>query len=383
MRRWSPPSCRASQGKVAALEETNLQLESRLREGAIADEKLKADATAALEAKVAELRVAATQHAQAVETMQADLGCLGQAKEELQTQLWDKVSAFEELEARFARLEEDTGATQGPGPMPLMQSSRVAEVQATVHRRPDRDQRHSSDRTNSFTRVGAACRLVRSKMASAAPREQPAEAVMILDLLKTLGIKQYDPRVVDCLLDLTYKAASDILSDAEAINLAAGGNGASLTPQDIALAAAQHARLQPQPPSMQELHALARRINAQPLTGPDGKQHGIKLPPVADCLLSQNFQVKPRQRPQAPPAAPQQQQPQGQQQPRQHFAVKQQPGKIGLALPQQGWQPPADAAGAAAEPFAPPTHGQQQQGQQQQQGGGAGPAAMDVEFEDI
>jgi hypothetical protein len=73
---------------------------------------------------------------------------------------------------------------------------------------------------------------------------------MIVDLLKTLGIKQYDPRVVDCLLDLTYKAASDILSDAEAINLAAGGNGTSLTPQDIALAAAQHARLQPQPPSM-------------------------------------------------------------------------------------------------------------------------------------
>lgn len=33
-------------------------------------------------------------------------------QEELQTQLADKVSAFEELEARFARLEEDTGATQ-------------------------------------------------------------------------------------------------------------------------------------------------------------------------------------------------------------------------------------------------------------------------------
>ena len=66
--------------------------------------------------------------------------------------------------------------------------------------------------------------------------------------------------------------------------------------------------------------------------------------------------------------------------------MKQQPGKIGLALPQQGWQPPADAAGAAAEPFGPPAHSQQQQGQGQQgqqQGGGAGPAAMDVEFEDI
>ncbi|PRW20377.1 transcription initiation factor TFIID subunit 9 [Chlorella sorokiniana] len=204
---------------------------------------------------------------------------------------------------------------------------------------------------------------------------------MIVDLLKTLGIKQYDPRVVDCLLDLTYKAASDILSDAEAINLAAGGNGTSLTPQDIALAAAQHARLQPQPPSMRELHALARRINAQPLLGPSDKQHGIKLPPVADCLLSQNFQVQPRQRPQAPPAAQQKQQ-QQQQAPRQHYAVKQQPGKIGLAIPQQGWQPPADAAGAAAEPFAPPAHGQQQQ-QQVGAAGAAGADGMDVEFEDI
>lgn len=33
-------------------------------------------------------------------------------QEELLTQLADKVSAFQELEARFARLEEDTGATQ-------------------------------------------------------------------------------------------------------------------------------------------------------------------------------------------------------------------------------------------------------------------------------
>ena len=113
------------------------------------------------------------------------------------------------------------------------------------------------------------------------------------------------------------------------------------------------------------------------------------LSAVADCLLSQNFQVKPRPRPQAPQAAPQA----AQQPPRQHFAVRQQPGKVGLSLPQQGWQPPADAAGAAAEPFAPPAHGQQQAaGQQQQQQqeqqqqqpvAAGGPAAMDVEFEDI
>ena len=65
----------------------------------------------------------------------------------------------------------------------------------------------------------------------------------------------------------------------QAINVAAGGSGAELTPQDIALAATQQARLHPQPPTLAELHALARRVNAQPLTGPSDKQHGIKLPP--------------------------------------------------------------------------------------------------------
>lgn len=64
----------------------------------------------------------------------------------------------------------------------------------------------------------------------------------------------------------------------QAINKAAGGTGAELTPQDIALAASQQGRALPQPPSLQELHALARRVNAQPLVGPSDKQHGIKLP---------------------------------------------------------------------------------------------------------
>lgn len=195
--------------------------------------------------------------------------------------------------------------------------------------------------------------------------------------------------------------------------------------QDVALAAAQHARQQPQPPPLQELHALARRANVQPLTGPSDKQHGIKLPPgarvarvawgmpwskggqpvvaalrlcpsqltrslssrplhpaVADCLLSTNYQLKPRPRPPAAAAAAGYQQP-----PRQHYAVKQHEGKqkLGLAIPQQ-WQPAADVAGAAAEPFPPPKH--QQQAAAAAVGGGAAaglqpPTAMDVDQEEI
>ena len=71
---------------------------------------------------------------------------------------------------------------------------------------------------------------------------------------------------------------------------------------------------------------------------------------VADCLLSQNYQIRQRPRPAAPAAAPAAPQP-----PRQHFAVKQQHGKLGMSIPQQ-WQPRADAAGGSAEPFAPPQY---------------------------
>lgn len=73
----------------------------------------------------------------------------------------------------------------------------------------------------------------------------------------------------------------------QAINKAAGSTGAELTPQDVALAASQQGRTQLQPPPLQELHALARRVNAQPLVGPSDKQHGIKLPTggcAAGCL---------------------------------------------------------------------------------------------------
>ena len=108
---------------------------------------------------------------------------------------------------------------------------------------------------------------------------------------------------------------------------------------------------------------------------------------VADCLLSQNYQLKPRQRAQRQQAAAGggggQQQPQ-----RQHFAVTQR-HTIGMQIPQQ-WQPAADAAGAAAEPFAAPAYHQQQQQamavdpqEQQQQDQQQQQQEMDVDQEEI
>lgn len=103
---------------------------------------------------------------------------------------------------------------------------------------------------------------------------------------------------------------------------------------------------------------------------------------MADCLLAQNYQIKQRLRAAAPAAAPAAPQP-----PRQHYAVKQQHGKLGMSIPQQ-WQPRADAAGGSAEPFAPP----QYRGAARAAGDAAGlqaqPAAqqasgMDVDQEEI
>lgn len=97
---------------------------------------------------------------------------------------------------------------------------------------------------------------------------------------------------------------------------------------------------------------------------------------MADCLLSQNYQHRPRQRPARPqaaggaPAGP----------PRQHYAVKHKQA-MGMSIPQQ-WQPAPDAAAGSAEPFAPAAYQQrqpQQQAQQQEEQG----AVMDVDREEI
>ncbi|KAI3424361.1 hypothetical protein D9Q98_009914 [Chlorella vulgaris] len=198
---------------------------------------------------------------------------------------------------------------------------------------------------------------------------EPAEALVIKQLLDSLGHKKHDPAVVQLLMELTYSNTAEILREAEAINLAAGGTGAELTPQDIALAASQQTRKHPEPPTLQELHALARVVNRQPLTGPSDKQHGIKLPPVADCLLSQNYQLRPKPRPAPPPQLPAAR---AAGSPRQYYAVKQQHDKLSTKIPQQ-WQPAPDAAAGSVEPFAAPAPRQQQQQQEQQ------PMAIDAE----
>ena len=72
---------------------------------------------------------------------------------------------------------------------------------------------------------------------------------------------------------------------------------------------------------------------------------------------------------------------------RQHYAVRpaREKERVSLtAVPSTGWQPPADAAGADAQPFElPPAQQQeQQQEEQQQQGQQQQQQAMDVDEEE-
>ncbi len=48
-----------------------------------------------------------------------------------------------------------------------------------------------------------------------AQHELPSDAVAVRNVLRSMGVKEYEPRVVHMLLDFMYQYVSDVLLDAE------------------------------------------------------------------------------------------------------------------------------------------------------------------------
>ena len=150
------------------------------------------------------------------------------------------------------------------------------------------------------------------------------------------GATDYEPRVVNQLLDFLYRYVSETLADADVSEKkkeggrrlvlatlhtrlsphpppslpshqtfaeAAGHGATGPTPDDIALAAssARDARALSGAPPHALLSALASRRNAQPLP-PLVRRGGLHPPPDADALLGQGYSVPPA--PRAPPPPP-------------------------------------------------------------------------------
>ncbi|KAF3775254.1 Transcription initiation factor TFIID subunit 9 [Nymphaea thermarum] len=120
-------------------------------------------------------------------------------------------------------------------------------------------------------------------------REEPRDAKVVKSLLESMGVQQYEPRVVHQFLELWYRYVVDVLTDAQTYSEHAGKP--SIDCDDVKLAIQSKVNFSfSQPPPREVLLELARNRNKIPLPN-SASGPGILLPPEQDTLISPNYQL--------------------------------------------------------------------------------------------
>ncbi|GAB4855651.1 Transcription initiation factor TFIID subunit 9 [Ancistrocladus abbreviatus] len=126
-------------------------------------------------------------------------------------------------------------------------------------------------------------------MAAEGDEDLPRDARIVKSLLKSMGVEDYEPRVVHQFLELWYRYVVDVLTDAQVYSEHAGK--AAIDCDDVTLAIQSKANFSfSQPPPREVLLELARNRNKIPLPKTIGGP-GIPLPPEEDTLISPNYQL--------------------------------------------------------------------------------------------
>ncbi|XP_045774717.1 transcription initiation factor TFIID subunit 9 [Maniola jurtina] len=130
----------------------------------------------------------------------------------------------------------------------------------------------------------------------------PKDAQVIMSIMKEVGITDYEPRVVNQLLEFTYRYVTSILDDARVF--ANHSKKKAIDLDDVRLAVqVQVDKSFTNPPPREVLLEVARVKNVTPL--PLIKPHcGLRLPPDRYCLSSCNYRLKPATKKVAPKAIP-------------------------------------------------------------------------------
>ncbi|CAH0720565.1 unnamed protein product, partial [Brenthis ino] len=118
----------------------------------------------------------------------------------------------------------------------------------------------------------------------------PKDAQVIMSIMKEVGITEYEPRVVNQLLEFTYRYVTSVLDDARVF--ANHSKKKTIDLDDVRLAVQmQLDKSFTSPPPREVLLELARVKNVNPL--PLIKPHcGLRLPPDRYCLSSCNYRLK-------------------------------------------------------------------------------------------
>jgi len=126
--------------------------------------------------------------------------------------------------------------------------------------------------------------------ASATQGKIPKDAQVIISILKEIGIQDYEPRVVNQLLEFTYRYVTCILDDAKVY--ANHAKKKVIDAKDVKLASQMMLdKAFTTPPTRDVLFEVARAKNSTPL--PLVKINcGLRLPPDRYCLSACNYKLR-------------------------------------------------------------------------------------------
>ncbi|XP_016130492.1 transcription initiation factor TFIID subunit 9-like [Sinocyclocheilus grahami] len=128
----------------------------------------------------------------------------------------------------------------------------------------------------------------------ASPKTVPKDAQVMMQILKDMGITEYDPRVINQMLEFTYRYVTTIIEDAKIYSTHA--KKSNVDADDIRLAI--QCRVDQSftsPPPRDFLLDIARQKNQTPL--PLIKPYtGPRLPPDRYCLTAPNYRLKSLQK---------------------------------------------------------------------------------------
>ncbi|XP_051537184.1 transcription initiation factor TFIID subunit 9-like isoform X2 [Myxocyprinus asiaticus] len=128
----------------------------------------------------------------------------------------------------------------------------------------------------------------------ASPKTVPKDAQVMIQILKDMGITEYEPRVINQMLEFTYRYVTTIIEDAKIYSTHA--KKSNVDADDIRLAI--QCRVDQSftsPPPRDFLLEIARQKNLAPL--PLIKPYtGPRLPPDRYCLTAPNYRLKSLQK---------------------------------------------------------------------------------------
>lgn len=122
----------------------------------------------------------------------------------------------------------------------------------------------------------------------------PADALAVRGVLRSMGAREAEPRVVSMLLDFMYKHAAEVLQDAQAYGEALQRPPGAVELPELSFAlAARGAHTFAQPPAPELLQRVADAANAAEL--PEFPlRHGLRVPVSdADLLVRPNWELGP------------------------------------------------------------------------------------------